>query len=561
MTDALQDPTEVGPYEIERRIGAGGMGTVYLGHHKETGDRAAIKVLPPSMAREEGFVARFDREIAALKQLTNPNVVELFENGADADTYYYAMEYVDGETLTERLHRNKRLEWRETIDIAIQVCSALKAAHDAGIIHRDLKPSNLLIDKEGNVKLTDFGVAQVFAGSRLTRTGGVIGTVEYMSPEQAQGKRANKQSDLYALGAVMYAMITGRPPFSGKTALEVIQKHKYGQFDRPAMYVPNIPHWLDDLICQLLEKEPEKRVADAFVLSRKLQEILRKVEFSQRDPDATVAADNGSRRSEMAATIAANDTGEHHSPGVGTIMRDVLKAEIEQIHGPSPIERVLNNTWVLLAMLGLLIAGGVWWFRARELTPDERFAAGAAVMEQPAGDEWLKARDEYFKPLIEKDPETWSAKVSPYLRRIRVYELQKRLTPRKRGAKDAVPQTDSERFAVLAIHYREMGDLASAASTLEALVALTENNDDEQPVYELAQQMLEEIREQKQSQANRLRWLETSLKRAENHLESNQIEQARRIWRSIVALYGNDPAARKPVSRARRLLKENPPRQ
>eukprot|EP00913_Durusdinium_trenchii_P028311 g26539.t1 len=457
------------------RLGAGGMGTVYLGRHEETQQLAAVKVLPPSMAREEGFVARFDREIAALKQLTNPHVVELYEYGADADTYYYSMEYVKGETLTERLHRNRRLEWREVIDFSIQICSALKAAHDAGIIHRDLKPSNLLIDKEGTIKLTDFGVAQVFAGSKLTRTGGVIGTVEYMSPEQAQGKRANKQSDLYSLGAVMYVMITGRPPFRGSTALEVIQKHKYGQFDRPAMFVPQIPFWLDELVCQLLEKEPEKRIPDAYVLSKKLQEILRKVEVSQKESnlDATVAVDGDARQGEMAATLAINED-DHRGPGVGTIMRDVLKAEIEQIHSPSPVGRILNNTWVLVAMLGLLIAGGVWWFRSREIPPEDMYAAGVAIMEQPAGDEWLTARKEYFQPLLEANPEEWEEKVRPHLRQIRIYELEKRLAPRKRGPKGSTPDSEAERFVVLAMHYREMGNLAAAVETLDALAALTD---------------------------------------------------------------------------------------
>ena len=169
------NPSCVGPYLIDRKIGAGGMGTVYLGRHNETGQEVAVKVLPPSLAREEGFVARFTREIKALKLLRNPHVVELFESGVDGEQrYYYAMEYVDGETLTKRLHREKRIDWKETIQITVQICSALKAAHDAGIVHRDLKPSNLMLARDGTVKLTDFGVAQVFAGTKLTATGGIM---------------------------------------------------------------------------------------------------------------------------------------------------------------------------------------------------------------------------------------------------------------------------------------------------------------------------------------------------------------------------------------------------
>ncbi|MCH8829427.1 MAG: serine/threonine protein kinase, partial [Planctomycetes bacterium] len=144
----MQDPERIGPFVIERRIGSGGMGTVYLGKHVESGQEVAVKLLPSSMAREGGFVARFEREINALKKLTNPHVVELYESGSHEETFYYAMEYVDGETLADRLRREKRIEWRTVVDYAIQICSALKAAHDAGIIHRDLKPSNLLIAKD-----------------------------------------------------------------------------------------------------------------------------------------------------------------------------------------------------------------------------------------------------------------------------------------------------------------------------------------------------------------------------------------------------------------------------
>ena len=180
-------PERIGPYIIEKKIGAGGMGNVYLGRHETTGQEAAVKELPASLAREEGFVLRFNREIEAIQKLKHPHIVTFFDSGADGDTYYYAMEYVDGETLNQRLRRDKRIPWREAVDIAIQICGALKAAHDAGVIHRDLKPSNLMITPAGQVKLTDFGVAQVFATTKLTVTGGVIGTAEYMSPEQAQG--------------------------------------------------------------------------------------------------------------------------------------------------------------------------------------------------------------------------------------------------------------------------------------------------------------------------------------------------------------------------------------
>ena len=235
-------PDQVGPYRIERKIGAGGMGNVYLGVHRVTGKSAAVKVLPPSMARDDGFVQRFRREIESLRKLSNRHIIELYEDGTTDDaTFYYSMEYIDGSTLTTEITDRKRLPWKEVIEFALQISAALKAAHDAGIVHRDIKPSNLLLTKDRVIKLTDFGVASLFATSRLTRTGGIVGTAEYMSPEQARGQRAAKRSDLYSLGAVMYAMLTGRPPFTGPTANDILQKHQFAHFDKPSRYVPDIP--------------------------------------------------------------------------------------------------------------------------------------------------------------------------------------------------------------------------------------------------------------------------------------------------------------------------------
>ncbi|HAB14329.1 MAG TPA: serine/threonine protein kinase, partial [Planctomycetaceae bacterium] len=237
--------------------------------------------------REPGLVERFRREIDSLQKLSNPHIVRFLDSGEHEGTYFYAMELVEGETLTERLNRVKRLGWETVIEMSVQVCRALKAAHDAGIIHRDLKPGNLMLSNDDLVKLTDFGVAQIFAAGKLTATGGIVGTAEYMSPEQAQGRKAHRSSDLYSLGAVMYCMLTGRPPFSGRSTVEIIQQHRYGQFDPPRSIVPEIPRWLDEVVCRLLSKDPDERYPDAYVLGLRLQEIPRKMALSEGE--ATVA--------------------------------------------------------------------------------------------------------------------------------------------------------------------------------------------------------------------------------------------------------------------------------
>jgi serine/threonine-protein kinase len=381
-------PDQIGPYVIEEKIGAGGMGTVYRGRHRETGQLAAVKVLPAALAREDGFVARFNREIEAMRQLANPHVVALYEHGESDGTWYYAMEFVEGETLTDRIRREKRLPWREAVDVAIEICAALKAAHDAGIVHRDLKPSNLLLSSDGHVKLTDFGVAQVFAAGKLTKTGGIIGTAEFMSPEQASGSRATKKSDLYSLGAVLYLMLTGQPPFRGRTALEVIQQHQYRPFDKPSRYVDDLPPWLEQIVCELLEKDPDKRPPDAYVLSRRLQEGLRRTDYRVLG-DETYADDGGVDPG--APTVAADYGGG--GPGAATLMRDLVRAEINRSSRRSPASRFFDNTWVLVGILALLILGGVLWFRGGGADGDDD--SGGFVAGESDAERFLQLAQQY----------------------------------------------------------------------------------------------------------------------------------------------------------------------
>lgn len=387
--DEVELPDRIGPYEILRKIGSGGMGTVYLGRHVDTQLEAAVKVLPSSMAREPGTIDRFEREIDAMRQLASPHIVELFESGHDepTDQMWFAMEYVEGETLTDCIRTNRRLPWEQSVDIAIQICSALKTAHATGVVHRDLKPSNLLIGDDGVVKLTDFGVAQVFAAQRLTITGGIIGTAEYMSPEQAQGRRCTRKSDLYSLGAVLYVMLTGRPPFTGKNIVDIIQKHSTAMFDQPSLYAADIPKILEDVVCQLLKKAPDERYSDAHVVSLRLKEVVKRVEFASKDEtiarpmkaDGLISATSTapSRSSHVHSEEEIFKSGllesgtrgvseqfgdaRYDGPGSATMMRDAFRAELAREQEKSPIVKLFDNTWFLILCLGLLIGGGFLW--------------------------------------------------------------------------------------------------------------------------------------------------------------------------------------------------------
>ncbi len=538
------------------------MGTVYYGRHEETDKEAAIKILPASLSRESGFIARFAREIDALRQLSNPNVIEPFESGVDGDTYYYAMEYINGETLMSKLRREKRIPWREAIEIALPVCSALKAAHDAGIIHRDLKPSNLMLGKDGEVKLTDFGVAQVFAGTRLTATGGVIGTAEYMSPEQAQGKRATKKSDLYSLGALLYVMVTGRPPFTGKTTLDVIQKQKYGLFDRPSKFVDNIPHWLEDVIIQLLDKEPDKRHADAYVLSRRLKEIPKLVDYSQED--SIIAGDtyDGS-----APTVSISEDGsigtekyndenleEVRGAGSGTIMRNLVREEIRHSQNAGLVGSFLNNIWVLLIMLGLVIYGGFYFIGQKKLSPEEMFQAGEKLLQNEEGSVWLRAEREYFIPLLENDPEEWEEKVNPYLQKIEFYRWKKELGWSRVKKRKFIPESDPERFLFEADRLFSAGEYAKAEQKLLSLKHLLVLKAENTRFLKLTNQLLEETKTKRKESNHSYNLLDEGLAEAEKLNKEGKIKEAKNIWKSIIILYEGDPAAYKKVQLAKKAL-------
>lgn len=510
----------IGPYIIDHKIGSGGMGTVFLAQHEETGQDVAVKVLPPTLARESGFVARFEREIESLRKLVNPQIVSLLDSGVEEDMYYYAMEYVEGETLTDRLRRDKRLPWRDVIRFSLQICSALKSAHDAGIIHRDLKPSNLLLDKNNNIKLTDFGVAQVFAASRLTMTGGIIGTAEYMSPEQAHGRRATKKSDLYSLGAVMYTMLTGRPPFVEKSTLEVIQKHKYGTFDRPSRYVEGIPRRLEETVCQLLEKDPDKRFPDALVLSRRLEEILRRADVADQAETRAANAQSTGNGQSGEVYMATQAPASHDGVG-GTLMRDLVRAEVEQTLSGSPVAKIFDNTWVLLGMFALLIAGGVAWFEMVNVSSE-------TVTENA---DRQKEMDAFEKA-----------------------HLQLKLYLRNR------PLDQTDPLLRQAMHALEVGNADQAERLLLSLKSLMQKQD---PKSEWPQRLTEALGEIRKIQSLRAgkdapQKVAQDLLVEANALEQNQkTAEAQQMWQTIVELYADDPRCRKPVSEASDRLRKS----
>ena len=272
----------LGPYQLEKILGRGGMGAVYAAHNVETAQRAAVKVLNPVLADDANFRERFKLEVETLKKLLHPNIVQLFAYGEEDDHLFYVMELVEGRSLQDELIAGRRFHWREVARIGIDVAQALKHAHDRGVIHRDLKPANLLINDREQVKLTDFGIAKLYGGASFTADGGVLGTADYMAPEQAEGKPITSRCDLYSLGSVLFALLTGRPPFAGKSLPEVIQGLRFEKPPPLHRLNPDVPDEFESIVNQLLEKDPQKRIPTAVAVANRLKAMVHALSMETR---------------------------------------------------------------------------------------------------------------------------------------------------------------------------------------------------------------------------------------------------------------------------------------
>src|SRR4051794_39566143 len=261
-------------YRLGDPIGRGGMATIYRGQDMRMDRIVAVKVLREVYSTDPKFVTRFQREAKAASSLQHPNIVQVYDYGQTDGNYFIVMELVEGTDLRRYLRSRGVLAVDRAIIIAHDVALGLGAAHRRGIVHRDVKPQNVLVGKDGSIKLTDFGIASVYKdinAERLTTTGMTLGTVQYYAPEQAQGEIVNPAADVYALGIVMYEMLTGRTPFEGDTPVAVAMQHIQDAPLAPSQLNPNIPPALEEVILRCLEKPPEMRYRDGTLLARSLE--------------------------------------------------------------------------------------------------------------------------------------------------------------------------------------------------------------------------------------------------------------------------------------------------
>jgi serine/threonine-protein kinase len=259
-------------YVLERQLAMGGMGGVHIARDERLGRRVAVKLLREDLAASHEFVERFRREAHMVAGLNHPNIAHVYDYGQDGRQHFIVMELVAGSDLARVLHDRHRLAPGEAVDIAAQVCAALSAAHRAGVVHRDIKPGNVIIGPDGHVKVTDFGIARALGEAPLTQTGSVMGTAQYLPPEQSRGEPATPASDIYSLGVLLYQMLTGAVPFTGDSPVAVAVQHVSEPMPPPSATVPDMPPALDRVVARATAKRPEDRYASADEMAAALRE-------------------------------------------------------------------------------------------------------------------------------------------------------------------------------------------------------------------------------------------------------------------------------------------------
>jgi eukaryotic-like serine/threonine-protein kinase len=557
--DVMLVGQHIGPFAVEKELGAGAMGAVYLARLAETGQRVAIKVVAAGLDSNPTIMARFKRETAILKQLKHPNIVRLVATGKFQGTPYYAMEFIDGESLDRVIARRGRLTWEEVVEFGQQLCAALQHAHENGILHRDLKPSNVMILPNGTAKLTDFGIAKDLDRTQLTADHCTVGTASYMSPEQCKGERElTTRSDLYSMGVMFYELLTGRKPFVADDPMAMFMLHLNGTFERPSRRILDIPVWLDNLVCQLLEKQPDQRPVSAAMVGRALSQVKEKV-LAQQSAGVDAARTRNVDRPRGQAKLEDED-------------KDAARTLLGRKKRKKKAVPIFQRRWFQGAILSLLLVGIVIVL-ARALrppSPDELYAQASGIMEDSDPERWEHAK----KPIdefLERYPDHEKARlVRSWATRIEAQEqedsLRRRMHLRHNLGLEFEPRSDAEGLAYQAVRYQDFGDLATARERWQELKKKTEKDASEKAWRLVAERKLEELKgkapepknpkEAKAEAAGRVALVQKKVKEALKLVDAGKTTEARSLADDIVNLYGKNDALTRQVDEAKKVRAE-----
>ena len=521
---------KLGSFRIEAIHGTGAMGVVYRATN-EVGKPAAVKVISGEIAKQGKAYERFQhaRPRSFNLQFRHPNIVRFLALGRFKGTSYFAMEYVWGETFVQLLARRGALPWREVVDLGIQICDALHYAHEHGVVHRDLKPSNLMVTEQGQIKLTDFGIAKDLDATALTAPGRTLGTAAFMAPEQIRGTpEVSPKTDLYALGIVLYRMLTGQPAFSGTSAVVLMHCQLNQPAPRPSVKVPEIPVALDDLIIKLMAKAPPDRPWDAAAAGLTLTELRDKAEKGGK------VAMVWSAETDKAVPVRAGFD-------AGTKPRKEKLGRTGS--GRLFLSRAMAETAVLVARKLLALAGGiayVVWPTSQEYL----FVHAKTLMDSKSSSDWSLALRNYIEPLEHRFPN------HPYKSETRVWRDRILLEQAERRAPllDSPvrshfnePKTEGERQYVeisgMARKNSERGDDTAAAELWEEL-ARTVSNGDEPNDRQWSLLARKRAGELKMTVAKRRDFVERELAQIEEAKRAGKHSEAEERLEQLVEHYG-----------------------
>lgn len=582
----------LGPYRLEKVIGRGGMGTVYAASNTETGERVAVKLLAHNIAQEEHFRQRFEAEIESLIKLDHPNIVRILAYDVDGENMYYAMELVEGRSLFDEQQKGRQFDWREVARIGKETCAALQHAHDRGILHRDLKPGNLLLETTGHIKLTDFGIAKLFGGRQLTVDGGVIGTVDYMSPEQAKGGTTSPRSDLYSLGSVMFALLARRPPFQAKTVPATLQSLSMDPAPPIRDFAPETPEEFEQIIARLLAKNPEARIGSARSVAKRLEAMLENVqdmsanradqEFELHDQEkndkptkanidavcdkptaehppaisshAGAAEAQSTRRAPSTRAtpqFAEQQISERASEEGHTEVTDEVRRLKDDLGRTTEERRAIWPLAVGLIVLVSFVVLGIA-YASRPPTADQLFDR----IQSAAGDEdtdKLVTVEKECRDFQDRFPQDSRAeRVGEILDQIESLRYLRQLQ-RRRQTQGFAELSPAEQIYVAALEVSETHP-ERAMPQFAALVDLFQDDPDEVDCVRVARKQmarLENVLEQIQKKHAQV--LAKQLNLARRLLESDS-PSAEKLLRGMIRLYGDKPWAENEVRQARELL-------
>jgi eukaryotic-like serine/threonine-protein kinase len=534
--EAKSEPKRrVGPFELERRLGVGGMGVVYLATYLKNGKRMAVKVLPPEMCSNQKLVRRFLREMAILSKLRHENIVRYYGGGKDKTQHFYAMEYMDGGSMELVLKKKGRLSWEETVDNSRQIALALEYAHNHGIIHRDLKPANLFMGKDGRLKLGDFGIARDTQATALTAAGRTVGTYAYMAPEQISGKPpVSRKTDLYALGCVMFEMLTGKPPFVAPTAAEMLFAHLEQEPPRVTEQALDCPVWLENVVQKLLEKDPEERYYDALALQVALDEVVEKVTAAKSVAQQTVVGGGSASTVKDGATLRDALTGK--------------KKKKKKKKGP-----VYERVWFLVCCLAV-VAGFITWL-SWPLSDEALFAQAQKLMESKDHNDWTKARDSYLDKLMKRP----SFANGPHAAQARDYIDQVEMDLADRQATldmrlNRTPRSQGEGLYMHAMRFLQFNDRITALQEFRSMAVLLKDRDEDRSYLNLARNKVREIEESGSQLGDVATLVNDNLKRADELDTKGQLLEAQNIWNGVITLYSDNKELQQQVKYARARL-------